>query len=72
MARRAKKPPLPNARDFIELLEAPVRPGLIVLCESCLSRREQWQRLIPVIEDAKKSRGGEFLLEKLIEVAGAR
>lgn len=38
-----------NARDFIELLDGPVHPGLIVLRESGLSRQEQWARVIPVI-----------------------
>ena len=32
-----------NARDFIELLDVPVHPGLIVLRESGLSRQEQWE-----------------------------
>ena len=31
-----------NARDFIELLDVAVHPGLIVLRESGLSRDEQW------------------------------
>ena len=33
-----------NARDFIELLDVDVHPGLIVLRESGLSREEQWDR----------------------------
>ncbi|HTT18821.1 MAG TPA: DUF5615 family PIN-like protein [Candidatus Sulfotelmatobacter sp.] len=61
-----------NARDFIELLDAPVHPGLIVLRESGLSRREQWERLIPVIEHVKKSGEEDFLLNKLIEITGVR
>jgi predicted nuclease of predicted toxin-antitoxin system len=61
-----------NARDFIELLDAPVHPGLIVLRESGLSRQEQWQRLIPVIEQVKKSGDEDFLLNKLIEITGVR
>ena len=32
-----------NARDFIELLDAPVHPGSIVLREGGLSRQEQWE-----------------------------
>lgn len=43
-----------NARDFIELLEAPVHPGLIVLRESGLSRQEQWEWLMPVVQHVKK------------------
>ena len=36
-----------NARDFIELLDVDVHPGLIVLRESGLSRDEQWRRIQP-------------------------
>jgi hypothetical protein len=35
-------PKTTNVRDFIELLD--VHPGLLVLCESGLSRTEQWDR----------------------------
>jgi len=59
-----------NARDFIELLDAPDHPGLIVLRESGLSRQEQWERFIPVIEHVKKSGEEDFLLNKLIEITG--
>lgn len=59
-----------NARDFIELLDAPVHPGLIVLRESGLSRHEQWERLRPVVEQVKKSGDEDFLLNKLIEISG--
>ena len=59
-----------NARDFIELLDAPVHPGLIVLRESGLSRQEQWERLAPVIEHVKKSADEDFLLNKFIEIRG--
>jgi predicted nuclease of predicted toxin-antitoxin system len=44
-----------NARDFIELLDVPIHPGLIVLRENGLSRQEQWERLISVVEHVKKS-----------------
>jgi predicted nuclease of predicted toxin-antitoxin system len=54
-----------NARDFIELLDKPVHPGLIVLRESGLSRQEQWERLISVVEHVKKSGDEDFLLNKL-------
>ena len=59
-----------NARDIIELLDGPVNPGLIVLRESGLSRQEQWERLVPVIEHVKKSGDEDFLLNKLIEITG--
>jgi predicted nuclease of predicted toxin-antitoxin system len=38
-----------NARDFIDLLDASLHPGLIVFRESGLSRQEQWERFIPVV-----------------------
>jgi hypothetical protein len=56
-----------NARDFIELLDVPVRPGLR---ESGLSRQEQWEWLKPVVEFVKKSADDDFLLNKLIEITG--
>ena len=59
-----------NARDFIELLDVDVHPGLIVLRESGLSRDEQWRRIQPVVEYVKNSGDKDFLLNKLIEVAG--
>lgn len=59
-----------NARDFIDLLDTPVHPGLIVLRESGLSRQEQWERLRPVVERVKNSEDEDFLLSKLIEVTG--
>jgi len=61
-----------NAGDFIELRDAPVHPALIVLRESGLSRQEQWERLIPVVEHIKKSGDEDFLLNKLIEITGPR
>jgi len=59
-----------NARDFIELLDVDVHPGLIVLRESGLSRDEQWNRIQPVIEHVKNSGDQDFLLNKLIEITG--
>ena len=59
-----------NARDFISLLDAPVHPGLIVLRESGLSRQEQWEWLISVVEYVKRSGDEDFLLNKLVEITG--
>jgi len=59
-----------NARDFIELLDVPVHPGLIVLRESGLSREEQWERIKPVIDYVQDSGDQDFLLNKLVEVMG--
>jgi predicted nuclease of predicted toxin-antitoxin system len=59
-----------NSRDFIELLDVDVHPGLIVLRESGLSRNEQWDRLRPVIEHVKDSGDEDFLLNHLVEITG--
>ncbi len=61
-----------NARDFIELLDTPVHPGLIVLREGGLSGQEQWEWLRPVVEHVKKSGDEDFMVNKLIEVTGIR
>jgi hypothetical protein len=47
-----------------------VHPGLIVLRESGLSRREQWERIKPVIDYVQNSGDQDFLLSKLVEVTG--
>ena len=54
-----------------KLLDVDVHPGLIVLRESGLSRDEQWRRIQPVVEYVKNSGDKDFLLNKLIEIAGA-
>jgi hypothetical protein len=59
-----------NVRDFVELLDVDVHPGLIVLRESGLSRTEQWDRLKPAIEHVQESGDPDFLLNKLIEITG--
>ena len=59
-----------NARDYIELLNVDVHPGLIVLRESGLTREEQWLRLKPVVEQANRANDEDFFLNKLIEIAG--
>lgn len=61
-----------NARDFIELLDTPIHPGLIVLREGGLSRQEQWEWLRPVVEHVKNSADEDFLLNKLIEITGLK
>jgi predicted nuclease of predicted toxin-antitoxin system len=60
-----------NARDFVELLDIDVHPGLIVLRESGLSRQEQWDWIFPVIEHVNNSGDKDFLVNKLIEITGA-
>ena len=43
-----------------------------MLRESGLSRQEQWERLAPVVDHVKKSGDEDFLMNKLIEIAGVR
>lgn len=59
-----------NARDFIPLLDVDLHPGLIVLRESGLSRDEQWDRILPVIQLVQASGDRDFLLNKMIEIIG--
>ncbi len=59
-----------NAQDFLELLDVPLHPGLIVFRESGLSRQEQWQRLEPVVQHVIQSGDQDYLLNKVIEVTG--
>lgn len=59
-----------NARDFIQLLNVDLHPGLIVLRESGLNRDEQWARIHPVIEHVHSSGDEDLLVNKLVEVAG--
>src|ERR1700731_230977 len=47
-----------NARDFIELLDVDVHPGLIVLRESGLSRDEQHERTSPTFAKTKPAKVG--------------
>jgi predicted nuclease of predicted toxin-antitoxin system len=60
-----------NAQDFIDLLNVPLHPGLIVLRESGLSRQEQWERIEPVVDYVRATGDQDFLLNKLVEVTGA-
>jgi predicted nuclease of predicted toxin-antitoxin system len=57
-----------NAKDFLELLNVEVHPGLIVLRESGLSRQEQWERIEPVLRYLLERNDPNFMLNKLVEV----
>src|ERR1700685_2436979 len=59
-----------NARDFIELLDVDVHPGLIVLRESGLSREEKGRRIQPVVEHVKNSGDKSSCSTSFIEIAG--
>ena len=60
-----------NARDFIELLDIDVHPGLIILRESGLTRAQQWKRLKPVVAHVQDSGDKDFLLNRVIEISAA-
>lgn len=59
-----------NARDFINLLNVELHPGLIVLRESGLTREEQWERILPVVQHIKAAGDADFMVNKLIEISG--
>lgn len=59
-----------NARDFIQLLDVELHPGLIILRESGLTRDEQWERIKRIVEHLKNAGGENFLINKLIEISG--
>jgi predicted nuclease of predicted toxin-antitoxin system len=57
-----------NAKDFLQLLDVEVHPGLIVLRESGLSRQEQWERIEPVLQYLLQLNDLNFMLNKAIEI----
>jgi predicted nuclease of predicted toxin-antitoxin system len=59
-----------NARDFIELLDVDLHPGVIVLREAGLSRQEQWERLDPVLRYLLALDDPGFMVNRLIEIRG--
>ncbi len=57
-----------NARDFVDLLDVGLHPGLIVL-KSNLSRVEQWERLEIAIPDHVMNPDPEkFMINCVLEV----
>ena len=59
-----------NARDFLALAKINLHPGLIVLRESGLTREQQWEHLEPVVRFVLDSGERDFLLDKVVEIAG--
>lgn len=57
-----------NARDFIELLDVQLHPGLIVIREAGLSRVQQWNRLEPVVRYVLATADPNFMVNRVIEV----
>jgi hypothetical protein len=59
-----------NARDFIELLDTEVHPGLIVIREAGLTRTEQWDRLEPIVRHVLTTGDPNFMINRMIESRG--
>lgn len=57
-----------NARDFIELLDVELHPGLIVLRQSGLTRGEQWSQMEPVVRHILNSGDPDYMLNKIVVV----
>jgi predicted nuclease of predicted toxin-antitoxin system len=58
-----------NTRDFIELLDVELHPGLIVLREGDLSRAEQWERLERALDRILKSPDpAGYMINRVVEV----
>lgn len=61
-----------NARDFLELLDVELHPGLIVLRESGLSRAEQWERLVTTIDHILgQPDPAAYMVNRVVEVVSA-
>ena len=61
-----------NVRDFIELLDVELHPGLIVMREAGLSRTQQWARLEPLLRHVLAAGDPNFMVNRVIEVWGVR
>lgn len=59
-----------NARDFIDLLNVELHPGLVVIREAGLSRIEQWTRLEPVLQHVLAAADANFMVNRVIEILG--
>jgi predicted nuclease of predicted toxin-antitoxin system len=62
-----------NTRDFMNLLDTEVHPGLIVLWEGSLSRDEQWIRLELALDRILKNPDpAGFMINRVVEVVSER
>jgi predicted nuclease of predicted toxin-antitoxin system len=58
-----------NARDFLELLNVELHPGLIVLREGGLSREEQWARLEAALDHVQSQPDpAAYMVNRVVEV----
>lgn len=62
-----------NPRDFMNLLDAELHPGLIALLEGGLSRDEQWSRLELALDRILKAADpAAYMINRVVEVISAR
>jgi hypothetical protein len=62
-----------NTRDFMNLLDVELHPGVIMLREGSLSRDEQWNRLERALDHILKNADpAGFMINRVVEVMSAR
>lgn len=62
-----------NTRDFMNLLDVELHPGVIMLREGSLSRDEQWNRLELALDHILKNADpAGFMINRVVEVMSAR
>ena len=62
-----------NARDFVNLIEGEVHPGLIILREGDLSRDEQWRRLELALDRILRNADpAGYMVNRVVEVMSVR
>ncbi len=60
-----------NARDFLELLDVELHPGLIVLRRGGLSRGEQWAWLEAALDHVQgRPDPAAYMVNRVVEVTG--
>jgi predicted nuclease of predicted toxin-antitoxin system len=62
-----------NPRDFINLLDVELHPGLIVLREGDLSRTEQWERLERALDRILQNPDpAKYMINRVVEIISLR
>jgi len=62
-----------KARDFVNLIEDEMHPGLIILEEGNLSRDEQWHRLELALDSILQNADpAGYMINRIVEVRSAR
>jgi predicted nuclease of predicted toxin-antitoxin system len=62
-----------NTRDFMNLLDTELHPGLIILWEGSLSRDEQWRRLELALDRILRNTDpAGYMVNRIVEVMSAR